>query len=371
MKKRLFSIVTAALMLLSLSACSAQESSSIISEPEVSELTSSVFSSETESTASDEQTSFFASSEPSLPNASETDPSIRVGALKGPTAMGMAKMMDDHTEDDSYSFTMAAAPDQLTPLILQNEVDIAAVPANLASVLYNKTEGKIKVISINTLGVLYIVENGETVNTVEDLRGKTIFASGKGATPEYALNYMLEKNGINPATDVTIEFKAEHAECVSAVTTTDNSVAMLPEPFVTTALSKNDQIHVRLDLNAEWETLVTEYTDSPTLVTGVTVVREEFLIEYPELVAKFLAEQSASVQFVNQSIDEAAELMEQFDIVPAAVAKNAIPKCNITFIDGTAMQTSLSTYLDILNTQNPQSIGGALPDEAFYYLGNS
>lgn len=289
----------------------------------------------------------------------------RVIALKGPTAMGMVKMMSDG--DEAYDFTIAAAIDEVTPLLVKGEVDIAAVPANLSSVLYNNTEGKVKVLAINTLGVLYIVENGDTVKSFEDLRGRTIYASGKGATPEYALNYLLTANGIDPEKDVTLEYKSEHTECLTSLLANEGSVAMLPQPFVTTAQMKQPNVRVALDMNAEWDRLQ-EGSDHPSaMLTGVVVARSAFIEENPEAVNAFLDAYKASVAFANENIDETAALIGQYDIVPEAVAKVALPYCGITYIDGADMQTRLSGYLQVLLDQNPTAVGGALPDEAFYY----
>lgn len=200
---------------------------------------------------------------------------MNVTALKGPTAMGMVKFMNDCEEetitDNNYNFSIAASIDEVTPKIVQGEIDIAAVPANVASVLYNNTEGGVKVLAINTLGVLYMVESGDTIHSAEDLRGKTIYASGKGATPEYALNYILEQNGIDPAKDVTIEWKSEHSECVAALNASENAIAMLPQPFVTTAQSKNSNLRVALDLTEEWDKLQENAESPSTLVTGVVL----------------------------------------------------------------------------------------------------
>ena len=178
--------------------------------------------------------------------AADAEP-MRIAALKGPTAMGMVQMMD--AEDSAREFTIASAVDEIPPMIVKGSVDVAAVPANLASVLYNNTEGAVEVLAINTLGVLYIVENGDSINSVEDLRGKTIYASGKGATPEYALDYILTGNGIDPSADVTIEWKSEHAECLAALLAAENGVALLPQPFVTTAQMQNEGIRTALDLS--------------------------------------------------------------------------------------------------------------------------
>jgi len=294
-----------------------------------------------------------------------------VAALKGPTAMGMVKMMSDDAASDSplYDFSIYASADEITPKLVQGELDIAAVPANLASVLYNNTEGQVQVLAINTLGVLYIVEDGDTVQSVEDLKGKTIFASGKGSTPEYALNYMLTQNGIDPETDVTIEWKSEHSECVASLAATENAIAMLPQPFVTTAQTQNENLRVALDITEEWEKLASANGSDATLITGVVVGRKDFVEQNPQLVQEFLSQYEKSVAYTQEDTAGAAALVGQYDIVPEAVAQKALPECNITFIKGEEMQAKLSAYLQTLLDQNPKSIGGQLPGDDFYYLG--
>ena len=307
-------------------------------------------------------------------NTKETEPvAVTVTALKGPTAMGMVSLMDDvdngKVDSENYKFTIAASIDEVTPAISQGETDIAAVPANVASVLYNKLEGGVQVLAVNTLGVLYIVENGDTVQSAADLKGKTIYASGKGATPEYALNYILQQNGLDPAADVTIEWKSEHSECVAALAQDPSGIAMLPQPFVTTAQMKNPDLRVALDLTEEWDKVQEDAQEPGALLTGVVVVRTEFAKENPEAVSDFLERYKASVDFVNENVDEAAQLVGQYDIVTAEVAQTAIPECNIVCITGDEMQEKLSGYLSVLNDQNPEAVGGKLPDDDFYYTG--
>ena len=292
-------------------------------------------------------------------------PNVNVAALKGPTAMGMVKMMEDHASE--YNFTIASAIDEITPKLVKGEVDIAAVPANLASVLYNNTKGQVQVLAINTLGVLYIVENGSTVASVQDLRGRTIFASGKGATPEYALNYVLSQNGIDPEKDVTIEWKSEHSECLAALVSTEGAVAMLPQPFVTTAQMKQPGVQIVLDMNQVWDDLQEGNDQTSKLITGVMVARTEFVDQHPEAVAAFMDAYQQSVAYVTENNDQAAALIGQYDIIPEAVAKAALPYCRIVYIDGQDMKTQLSGYLKVLFDQNPAAVGGALPDDAFYF----
>lgn len=301
--------------------------------------------------------------------ASSPEPvSVRAAALKGPTAMGLVRFMSEadagNVADNDYSFQIVASADEVAPLISKKEVDIAAVPANLASVLYNKTEGGVRVACINTLGVLYICELGDSVQTVADLAGKTIYSAGKGATPQYALEYVLQKNGLDPAADVTIEWKSEHSECVAALAQDAAGIAMLPQPFVTTAQAKNDQIRVALDLNQEWEAVA---DGASKLITGVAVVRSEFADEHPEAVDAFLGHYQESVEYVNANTEEAAQLVGDYDIVTAEVAAKALPACNITFVGGKDMKDQLSGYLEVLGEQNAEAVGGKLPEDDFYY----
>ena len=247
---------------------------------------------------------------------------ISVAALKGPTAMGMVSMMEENSS--SYEFSISAAADEITPKLVKGEIDIAALPANLASVLYNRTEGEIRVLAVNTLGVLYIAERGDSVQKVSDLAGKTIYSAGKGSVPEYTLNYILTMNGLTPGKDVFIEYKAEHSECLSALLNDASAVAMLPQPFITTAMSKAQDMRIALDLTEEWDKLDT----SGAMITGVVVARREFIEENPEKIDTFLSDYAASVQFVNENVSDAAQLVGKYDIVPAQVAEKAIPKCN-------------------------------------------
>ena len=290
---------------------------------------------------------------------------LRVAALKGPTAMGMVKLMSDSENNDTasnaYTFTLAGAADEITPKLIKGELDIACVPANLGAVLYNNTKGAVQVLAVNTLGVLYIVENGDSVQSVEDLSGKTIYAAGKGSTPEYALQHILDAYHV----DATVEWKSEHAECVAAVTADPNAVALLPQPFVSAAQAGNKDIRIALDLNELWSGL----ENGSTLITGCVVARKDFIDQNPDAVKLFMEQYKASVDYVNANTDDAASLIEHFDILKASVAKMALPYCNIVFISGADMKTRLSGYLSVLCDQNADAVGGTLPDDAYYYVG--
>lgn len=290
---------------------------------------------------------------------------IRVGTLMGPTGMGMAKLMDDAANgstEEPYEFTVASSPDQVASAVISGSLDIAAVPVNLASVLWQKTEGEVQVAAVNTLGVLYILENGDTVHSIADLAGKTLCATGQGATPEYVLNYLLAANGLDPAADLTVEYLSEHTELATKMSAGDVVLGMLPEPNVTAVLSGNPDVRIALDLTEEWD----KVSDS-ALIQGCIIVSRAFAEQYPNAVETFLEEYRASVDFANENPAEASVMIEAAGIVPkAAVAQKALPNCNICLLTGEEMKTAVKQMLEVLFSADPKSVGGALPDEEFY-----
>ncbi|WMJ85301.1 ABC transporter substrate-binding protein [Anaerocolumna sp. MB42-C2] len=300
--------------------------------------------------------------------APEEKMDIHIAALKGPTAMGMVKIMDDSEKGEAannYDFTIAGAPDEITAGIIKGNFDIAAIPCNLAAVLYNKSKGGLVVAGINTLGVLYVVETGKEINSVEDLKGKTIYSTGKGTTPEYTLNYLLSSHGIDPAKDVTIEYKSEATEVATVLKEATDAVAMLPQPFVTTVMMNNKNLRIALDVTKEWDKIS---ENGSTVVTGVIVINKKFLETNKAAVDTFLSEYEESAQYVNSNKEAAAALIEKFDIFKAAPVLKALPYCNITSIQGEDMKGKISGYLETLFEQNPDTVGGKLPDESFYYI---
>ena len=297
----------------------------------------------------------------------EAPVTARIAALKGPTAMGLVKLMSDAPSSANgplYDFTLAGSADEVTPALIKGELDMACVPANLAAVLYNKTEGAVQVLAVNTLGVLYIVENGESVQSLADLKGKTVVAAGKGSTPEYALRYLLSENGIDPDADVTLDWKSEHSECVAALASGQASIALLPQPFVTVAQTKIEGLRMALDLTAEWDAL----DNGSGMITGVVVARKSFVEEHSAAVDAFLQDYAASVDWVNSNTADAAQLISQFGIIEAApVAEKALPYCNIVCITGDELASKLSGYLQVLFDAEPTAVGGKLPGDDFYY----
>lgn len=300
--------------------------------------------------------------------SSEPAVTAKVAALKGPTSMGMVKMMADQKDakEKNYEFTIGSSPDEIAPKFLKGEFDIVALPSNLASILYNKSQGKVQVLAINTLGILYLMENGDSVKSIEDLKGKTVYSSGKGAVPEYAFNYILKANGLNPDTDLRVEYKSEHTEALAALLNDKSGLAVLPQPFATVASLKNKDLRTALDLSKEWDKA--SKNAKSTMITGVVVVNKDFAAKHPEKIKKFMADYKASIDYTNTNVDDAAKLIEENNIVPAAVAKKAIPQCNITYIDGSDMKDKLSGYLQVLFEANPKSVGGKMPADDFYYV---
>jgi len=297
---------------------------------------------------------------------------IRIASLKGPTTMGLVKLTSDADAGQGkqdYQATMYGTPDEIVPQLMKGDVDVALLPANLAGVLYNKLKGtagsQIEVAAINTLGMLEVLESGDTVKTIADLKGKTIYSTGKGASPEYVLDYLLKQNGLDPATDVTVEFKSEATEVAAVLASTPGAIGVLPQPYVTVLKAKSPAIRTALSLTDEWA----KVTKDSQMVTGVVVVRRAFVEANPGAFTDFLADYKASTQFTNAKPAQAAPLIAEAGIVPSAqVAEAAIPACNITYIDGTELKTTLSGYLQVLFGADPASVGGSLPGDDFYYL---
>lgn len=296
----------------------------------------------------------------------QTPVDISVGVLKGPTAIGMVRLMEQNeakSASNNYNFTIAGTADELSAALIKGDMQLAAVPCNLASVLYNKTEGKLQMLAINTLGVLYIVEAGNTIQSVSDLKGKTIYSTGKGTTPEFTLRHLLKSAGIDPDKDVTIEYKSEATEIASLLNGATEGIAMLPQPYVTTVTMNNSNLRIALNVTEEWEKL----DSGSTVVTGVIVGNKDFIEQNPAAVKTFLEEYRISTAYANENIDETANLVEHFDIFKAAVAKKAIPYCNIVCLTGDEMQAKAASYLQVLFDGQSTSVGGKLPDDGFYY----
>lgn len=358
MLKRVCAGLTALVLCMGLAACGASAIESAVESEAASASEAAV-----ETPTPEEET-------PAEDDAAAPEGALRVAGLKGPTTMGLVNLLAASAAGESagsYDFTMYGAADEIVPLLVKGELDAAAIPANLAATLYQKTEGAVEVACVNTLGVLYMVELGESIQTVEDLNGITIVTTGKGTTPEYVLRYVLSENGIDPDSDVTIEYLSEAtevaAQLVALADSGENVVAMLPQPFVTSVLAQNENARVALDMNEEWLKVA-----GSKLVTGVLVVRKDAVEADPEAFAAFLEEYAASVEAANTDLEGTAALCEEYGIVAkAALAQKALPQCNIVFETGDEMKEDLSTYLQVLYEADPTSVGGELPADDFYY----
>ena len=293
----------------------------------------------------------------------EDDVTIRIGSLSGPTTIGIINMMNETMDThNSYDFTVSTQPDEIAASLNAGDLDIALIPANLASILYNRTEGGIQVIDINTYGVLYCITTDPSITSVSDLSGKTLITTGQGATPEYAMNYLLEQYGV---TDCTLDFKTEGSEVIASLQADPNQIAVLPQPAATAAMVQIEGMDIAFSLDEAWS----EVSDS-RLVTGVTVVRTEFLEQHPDAVASFIVDHHNSVVLANSEVEQTAQLVVDAGIVGAVpVAQRAIPLCNIDCVASAQMRTDLEGYLQTLYDANPQAVGGAMPGDDFYHVG--
>ena len=376
--KKIFSVMLAAalgLSLLSGCASSGTDAASSAAETTAAETAAETEAAETaapettsesssEETAAEEADSAEASAEADASAAPAEETVVRIGGLKGPTTMGLVKLMQDAENGEAqnaYEFTMVTAADELTAMVAGDQVDIALLPANVASVLYHKTNQNVSVI------VLYLVSGDTSITSLDQLAGKTVYLTGKGTTPDYVFNYLLSSAGLS-AEDVTLDFRSEATEVAAILAENPEAVGLLPQPFVTVALSQNDALSIIMDLTEEWDKLQAEDSNS-RLVTGVTIVNNDFLSSHPDMVDAFLEEHEASALYTDNHPAEAAELIAAAGIVAKApIAEQALPYCNITCITGEDMKEALSGYLEVLYEQAPESVGGSLPDDAFYYI---
>ena len=367
--KKILATLLAAVMLMSLAACGGTKQEA--SADPGSDGPSEPVAQEQETPAEPEK------EEPAPPDTGVT---MRVAAMTGPTGMGLTALLDQFgvvetmqseplveeksAHGNSYVFDLAGTADEISPLLIKGELDAACVPANLASVLYNKTNGEVVTLGINTLGVLYVVDKGESVQSFADLKGKTVVSAGKESVPEYVFRYLLAANGIDPDKDLTIEWKSEQTECVAALASGAADIAVMPQPYVTVAQGKVEGLRIALSLTEEWEKL----DNGSAMLTGVVVARKSFIEAHPDAVEAFLKDYAASVEWVNGNAAEAAQSIGNYGIVAAAVAEKALPYCNIVCITGSEMEEILSGYLAALAEQAPQAVGGKLPGDDFYFV---
>ena len=311
---------------------------------------------------------------PQINNGKENDEGLKGGklnitAIAGPTGVGMVNLMQNSADEkttNTYTFNVVSDPTQAVAAITNGTADVAAVPTNLAATLYKKTNGKVQVLAVNTLGVLSILENGESIQSVKDLKGKTIYtdAKNKGANPEYILRYLLEQNGLNPDEEVRIEFAAD---IDAAVASGEVKVALVPEPKASTYMMQNKSIRRALNLTEEWNKVS---DDNCALMMGCVIARTDFIEKNPDAITLFLEDYKASIRTAQTDVETTATLCETYQIIPkAAVARQALPNCGLTYVTGDAMKKQLSAYLKVLFDYDAKVVGGALPGDDFYYAG--
>ena len=381
MKKNtvLSKILAAALVGVMLTACgsstasteAAKTETTAAAETEAQETTAQVTEEEKkEETTAAESSSQETTEAPKSESAAETEAfgdtsegAMKIGSLKGPTTMGLVNLMNEveNGEKSGYLFEMQTQPDVILGKLVSGDLDAALIPANLAAIAYNKTNQGVTVVDINTLGVLYCVTADESIKSVKDLSGKTVLSTGQGATPEYALNYLLEKNEV---TDCDLQFKSESTEIAAALANDASQIAVLPQPFVTVAMAQNQDLKVAFSLTDEWDAV----SEDSKLLTGVTVVRNDYLEEHKDAVEAFIEDHKASTEKAVSDVESTAELVAKYGIIAKApVAVKALPECNIVAVTGEEMKKDLSGYLKVLFDQNPKSVGGKLPEDNFYY----
>ena len=299
--------------------------------------------------------------------AAKSNSGVRIAGLKGPTTMGLVNLLDMErkgTATQHYDLQLYGAADEIVPKLIKGELDMAAIPANLAATLYQKTNGGIQVMAVNTLGVLDVVEKGNTIHSFADLKGRTILSTGKGTTPEYVLRYLLTQNGLDPDRDVKIEYYSEASEVTAQMAAAKkDAIAVLPQPYVTAAQMKDSSLRVALDLTREWNKVC-----DTQLITGVTVVRTEYARQNPDIVANFLKDYETSITAAQTNVANTAALCEETGVVAKkAIAQKALPQCNIVYRVGDEMKADVNAYLQVLYDASPAAVGGKLPDAAFYY----
>lgn len=360
--KSIAATVLASVMVLGLAACGQKKPSETTAAPAAE--TTAAKTAAAETTAAETT----AAETTAAPAAERVKPSatVRIAGLNGPTAMSLAKLTTDYkaSGDNSISYSVSKVREEVVNGLLKGDLDVACVPANMAATLFNKSQGAIQVAAISTLNVLYLAGNDVKLNSLEDLKGKTVYSTGKGATPDAVLNKLLTSAGLTAGDDVTIEFKSEPAEVAAMLTAKEGNIGFLPEPFLTTVTSKNDKIKALFSGAELWKKYV---GPDEEIVTGVLVARKDFLAKNEAWFKQFLADYKKDIEWTVANPAEAGKLIGEQGIVPAKVAAKALPKIGLTYIDGSEMKAKLEAYLGVLGGFNPKLIGGKLPSDDFYY----
>ncbi len=297
-----------------------------------------------------------------------------VAVLRGPTAIGMIKLIDEKyaPEGSQLEYVMEQSPEVLSAKLLNGELDFATIPTNMAANLYNKGVGY-QIAGVNVWGVMYVVSNGGNISTWNDLKGKEISCTGQGAVSDLVFKYLLMKNGIDPNKDVHLTYIAAPAELAQAAIAGKIQISVLPEPWVTNVLAQNKNLKIALDLQKEWTVLNApadkkQETEKQAYAQTCLVVKKEFAQAHPEIVKQFLSECEQETEWINTHPSEAGKLVEKHQLgLTASAAQASIPRCNLSWADAGKARPAVETFLKVLMNYSPQSVGGKLPDDAFYY----
>lgn len=296
----------------------------------------------------------------------DTAVKTNVSMVKGFSSISMVNLMEKNEKGkaaNNYQFSVATAPDEVMSKLVTQEIDIAAVPTNMAASLYQKTKGNVVMLAVNTLGVVKVVTTDPSIKRLEDLKGKSVVGAGQGAIPEYTFNDILAKKGLKPQQDIQISYKPGHEEVASLISSNQVQIATLPEPTLSQVMATNKKVRVIADLNTEWEAL----HPNTIMAQGCVVVTKKFLEKHPQAVTRFMKEYQASAQKVHSDLQGTSTLCDKFNIIPEKVAKTAIPKSHQVFVTGKEAEKKLTPFFKVLYEANPKSVGGAVPDSAFYY----
>lgn len=328
--KKLFALLLVAAMLATLAACGTKQDETKTTEP---------------STVSDER-----------------EVKTKVAVLNGPTGLGLSKFKNDR----SYAYTVDyhSDPQEIVPLVIKGEVDIAAVPLNLAANIYKKTNGAVQMIAISTLGVLHVLSADESIKNVADLKGKTVYATGQGSTPEYIINYILEKNGIDPEKDIDLQYKSAHNELATLAVEGKAEICILPEYFATKVALKSEKMKKVIDLTDEWNKV-----SEAQLAMGCYIARKEYIEANPEIIAEFIDFAEISTNYVNEIMLSTSFLLSEKLFETKEEAEQAVKGSNMVMITGEEMKQIAASNFEVLYNAAPAAVGGELPNDALYYVG--
>jgi|LGOV01.1.fsa_nt_gb NitT/TauT family transport system substrate-binding protein len=291
---------------------------------------------------------------------------IKVAAPIGSPTLSIIKMFKDSLmigSNTEVAYECVKSPDLMASKIMSGEIDIALVPSNLAIKMYNKGIDY-KYAATGVWGVLYIISS-EDITTWEDLKGKEINIIGRGLTPDIVTRYLLKANGLEPDKDVKFNYVNGASELAQLFISGESTLSIMPEPMLSKVMMKKCDTKIVLDLQEEW-TKVSGNNDSYPQA-GI-FIKNELIENHPELVEEFLLKYEESIKWVNENPSLAGEYSEEFKTgLNAELVKKAIKRSNISYKNAIDSEKALISYYEVLLNFSPDTIGGKLPDDNFYY----